>query len=289
MLLFRVFSLLSVKSIQASARCALTLSGCGLLCGFTAEACVKAGGIQVRIPRGHCLFFSASKPVELMYEQEDALHWITLKINHKELGDALFGTVRSFPCGQAFLDLTAQSARQHPGSLAALEQEIDLLLSDFIHREPSVFPVLSGIVSDFSAPASDLSTLCHLRLHPASTPPCDIEFASQKLQKLYAQLLQFVEDNIQSEISASQLACASGYSLRKLNAFLKQYSNCTASEFISRQRLDRAKLLLADPGLTITEVSALVGFRSVHYFSRLFKKRFGLSPQKFRSSAHTDL
>ena len=65
-------------------------------------------------------------------------------------------------------------------------------------------------------------------------------------------------------------------------------SACTASEFVNRQRMERAKLLLTTSDLTITAIAAAVGIKSIHYFSRMFKKFFGVSPREFRSSAMED-
>ena len=53
------------------------------------------------------------------------------------------------------------------------------------------------------------------------------------------------------------------------------------TDYIRSQKLTRAKKLLKSGGYTVTEISELFGFSSVHYFSSCFKKQFGIAPGKY--------
>lgn len=46
--------------------------------------------------------------------------------------------------------------------------------------------------------------------------------------------------------------------------------------------IDEAKNLLLEPGKTVAEVAYKLGFEYPQYFSRLFKKKVGVSPKQFR-------
>lgn len=52
-----------------------------------------------------------------------------------------------------------------------------------------------------------------------------------------------------------------------------------------RVRIDRAKQLLSDGGPPIGEVAEAVGYDDAGYFSRLFTRRVGVSPSRFRDQA----
>ena len=290
MLLFRVFSVVSVKSILASAFTPLTISGSGVLCGFNTKARIKIEQTQTSVLADkclffstvfpeQCLFFSTDKQITLILTQEQQFLWISLKINHNDLQRQLINEVICLPCEKALVNNAALCTNGDKTPLPILESALDDLLTDHTLNVLAKNSEPSGIIAD-----------CALN-SPKGAPPLltqDISTVSPKLQKLYSQLFLFIEQNIGSDISVAQLSDVSGYSLRKLNAILRQYSGCTASEFINRQRLEHAKFLLASPDLTITEIADMAGFKSVSYFSRQFKGRFGISPQNYRLSASAD-
>ncbi|MEZ4991501.1 MAG: helix-turn-helix domain-containing protein [Saprospiraceae bacterium] len=62
---------------------------------------------------------------------------------------------------------------------------------------------------------------------------------------------------------------------------LKALTGKTPSQFINTIRLQRAKQLLENADLNISEVAYSVGFNNPNYFSRVFKKEFGVAPGGF--------
>ena len=58
--------------------------------------------------------------------------------------------------------------------------------------------------------------------------------------------------------------------------------------YITRQRLETAKLLLQTSALSVQEISRLVGYESASHFSRRFHDYEGLSPLKFRQQKAHD-
>jgi AraC-like DNA-binding protein len=71
-------------------------------------------------------------------------------------------------------------------------------------------------------------------------------------------------------------------SSRYLSDLLKQETGKTALELIHLHLISEAKNLLKEGQMNITEISAWLGFDNPTYFSRLFKKEVGTSPNKFR-------
>jgi AraC-type DNA-binding domain-containing proteins len=56
----------------------------------------------------------------------------------------------------------------------------------------------------------------------------------------------------------------------------------TPVTYLRRLRLERARALIREGGRSMTDISYAVGFNDPHYFSRIFKKEFGLSPSRFK-------
>ena len=74
-------------------------------------------------------------------------------------------------------------------------------------------------------------------------------------------------------------------SSRYLTDLLKQETGKTALELIHLFLIAEAKNLLTEGELNVTEISHLLGFENVTYFSRLFKKEVGSTPNKFKGSS----
>ncbi|MDY0989394.1 AraC family transcriptional regulator [Flavobacterium sp. CFBP9031] len=73
-------------------------------------------------------------------------------------------------------------------------------------------------------------------------------------------------------------------SSRYLTDLLKQETGKTALELIHLFLIGEAKNLLTEGELNISEISHLLGFENTTYFSRLFKKEVGRTPNEFRGS-----
>ncbi|MBR2964998.1 MAG: helix-turn-helix transcriptional regulator [Clostridia bacterium] len=95
--------------------------------------------------------------------------------------------------------------------------------------------------------------------------------------------IDFVSAHIKERIGLSDVAKHLHLS-REYTAFLfKREMKMTVSEFINRKRLAIARDMIRDGGLSLSEVSEAVGYESYGYFSRLFKKRYGVAPISCKS------
>ena len=57
-------------------------------------------------------------------------------------------------------------------------------------------------------------------------------------------------------------------------------------QYISNLKLNKGKLLIKESTHTISEISAMLGFTSVHYFSRKFKQEYGITPSDYAKSIY---
>ncbi|WP_438495873.1 helix-turn-helix domain-containing protein [Paenibacillus sp. IHBB 3054] len=64
----------------------------------------------------------------------------------------------------------------------------------------------------------------------------------------------------------------------------EQYAGITLSEYLIQRRVSGACILLANSGKSIQEIAVEVGDLSPSYFSQMFKKIKGISPDQYRKS-----
>jgi len=82
--------------------------------------------------------------------------------------------------------------------------------------------------------------------------------------------------------SIEQLAAKMAVSQRYLSDTLKKETGKTTTEHLQLYLIDQAKNILLKPNKSIAEVAYELGFEYPQYFSRLFKKKEGLSPSEYR-------
>ena len=75
-----------------------------------------------------------------------------------------------------------------------------------------------------------------------------------------------------------------GVSRSYLHRAFRAAFGCAPGAYLTDYRLDRASQLLRHSTLSVGAVAASVGFSDPFYFSRLFRRRMGLSPSDYRLS-----
>lgn len=97
---------------------------------------------------------------------------------------------------------------------------------------------------------------------------------------------QILMDNLESPPDLRTLARSAGMSHPKLNRCFKKRYGMTVFQYLRNERLNRARTLLLDQHLTVTEAAVSVGYDSLSHFSMAYKKQFGVSPGHFPKSSH---
>ena len=78
------------------------------------------------------------------------------------------------------------------------------------------------------------------------------------------------------------------FSKTYLSRIFKEKTGENISSYINKVRVDRARLLLADPDLSLVDVAALTGFEDQSYFTKVFKAVTGQTPKKYKESRRRD-
>lgn len=93
---------------------------------------------------------------------------------------------------------------------------------------------------------------------------------------------RFIYDNYDKDITLSKVA---GYVHMSESYFSKKFKSVTGlnfSEYLVSTRMKRADELLLNTNKSIADIAAICGFSDANYFGDVFKKRKGVSPNKYR-------
>ncbi|WP_082008965.1 GlxA family transcriptional regulator [Leisingera sp. ANG-DT] len=123
-------------------------------------------------------------------------------------------------------------------------------------------------------------------LHPAhraaENPQCLSTSASigSRNPKLL-RVIEHFQNNLGNDLNMEAVARQSGMSRRHMERLFSQHLRVTPSKYLKDLRLMRARSILAETNLSISEVAAATGFETTTNFSRSFRGKYGVSPVLF--------
>ena len=94
--------------------------------------------------------------------------------------------------------------------------------------------------------------------------------------------MDYVDTHILEKISLTSMAQEVGYNEHYISRKFKSETGESLVDYINRQKIQLAKIILKDTKLSVTETSDRLAFSSPSYFSSVFKKQAGVSPAEYQ-------
>lgn len=96
---------------------------------------------------------------------------------------------------------------------------------------------------------------------------------------------RYIREHLQEELSVETLAAEFHYSRTRLSVLFKDATGQTINEYITGERIGKAKRLLTEGKLSVTQIARAVGYSSPQYFSRRFSQVVGCAPSEYLDQA----
>ena len=101
---------------------------------------------------------------------------------------------------------------------------------------------------------------------------------------LLNEILVYINNNVYKAFTVEDLCIKFSISRSSLQNLFKTNIHITPKQYISNVKLNQAKIMIHEHKRTISEISDVLGFTSIHYFSRKFKLQYGMSPTEYAKS-----
>ncbi|OZG70365.1 DNA-binding transcriptional regulator AraC [Hahella sp. CCB-MM4] len=96
----------------------------------------------------------------------------------------------------------------------------------------------------------------------------------------------FIHENLARELSIRELSHIACMSSSRFSHLFKDQLGVSVRQWIEDQRISMARQLLITSSLPVNQVAVYLGYQDALYFSRVFKKKLGVSPRTFREGMH---
>lgn len=114
-------------------------------------------------------------------------------------------------------------------------------------------------------------------------PTKQVNLKGKKSLDKIKQVLSYVQEHYENPISIEEIAKVCFYSESHFMKFFKDCMGVTFNQYLNDYRLQVAAQLLKETDDNIIEIAAACGFDNLSYFNRSFKKKYNISPGKYRN------
>lgn len=169
----------------------------------------------------------------------------------------------------------------------------ELLSNRVFNSNKDIYRIITSLMKELELDNtySQELALCYIKelILKLLKPDFDSKSTSLKLNQcidnsLFDELILFIENNIEKQITIPILCDEFNISSSKLHLIFKENLNTSAKLYINKVKLKKSKELMSHSNYTVGEVALMVGFNSIHYFSNKFKKEYGFSPKEYINS-----
>lgn len=112
----------------------------------------------------------------------------------------------------------------------------------------------------------------------------NVSFKERQSQKVVSDVVSFLSNNFNMNLTNELIAKESGVSLRTLTEFFVKNINMTPMQYLTSYRVAIACERFQKTDMSIKEVAVWTGYEDEKYFSRIFRKEKGMSPQEYKKS-----
>lgn len=105
------------------------------------------------------------------------------------------------------------------------------------------------------------------------------------VNRIFGFIRNHVEQHLDGDLSLTRLADLLHFNPSYLSRLFKQVTGKGLNEYIAEMKLKKARELLADKDMKISDIAMALGFETPSYFTRFFRKLTNMSPQEYRDTS----
>ena len=205
---------------------------------------------------------------------------------------------RDQPTAVTFLEIDADYFKEYFLNALSGAHQMEVLAqqiqrNEFIAQSASMTTLHRRIIADINACPLD-GTLGNMMLEGYIQQIMALQFSQMVSQSTPAtlntrdrEIIHAVKDhlhqNFRHDHTLIGLARHFGINQNKLKKCFKQEIGVPVIEYLFNIRMDHARSMIFDAGMTVAEAATYIGYRHPHHFATAFKRRFGVSPSLLKA------
>ena len=170
----------------------------------------------------------------------------------------------------------------------------EFLLNKIFPYTKKIHTLMKTLVNESStfAPYMDSLLLClfqeviirllqseYIQSEPDKKPVTDAR--QHYHDELLEQILTYIDETIYEPITVGEIWQKFSMSRSSLQILFNENLNQTPKKYINELKLEKSRQLISEGRYTISEIALMLGFNSIHYFSRAFTQKYNMAPTEY--------
>ena len=94
-------------------------------------------------------------------------------------------------------------------------------------------------------------------------------------------ILAYIDENICKPMTIAEICRKFSLSRSSLQILFKENMDQSPKKYINELKMEKSRQMIYEGRYTISEIALMMGFNSIHYFSRAFTQRYGIAPSEY--------
>lgn len=185
-------------------------------------------------------------------------------------------------------------------NLTPVEREVwyDALINRVFHYDQKINTLLKTFVRESTTGIPYMNSLMLCLLQETVIRLLQSEFIGQKSDKpttvarqhyedeLLEKVLAYIDETIYEPTTIAEICQKFSMSRSSLQILFKENMDMPPKKYINELKLEKSRQMICENKYTISEIALMLGFNSIHYFSRAFTQKYNMPPSEYAKTIY---
>ena len=173
-----------------------------------------------------------------------------------------------------------------------------LLLNKVFGYDKKIYTLIKTFVTESTSQIPYMNSLMLCLLQETIIRLLQSEFIGKKNDRpvtgarqhyqdeLLEKILAYIDETIYEPLSIAELCQKFSMSRSSLQILFKENMDISPKKYINEMKLEKSRQMICENKYTISEIALMLGFNSIHYFSRAFTQKYHMAPSEYSKTLY---
>ena len=174
----------------------------------------------------------------------------------------------------------------------------ELLLNKVFGYDKKIYTLIKTFVTESTSQIPYMNSLVLCLLQETVIRLLQSEFIGKKNDRpvtgarqhyqdeLLEKILAYIDETIYEPLTIAELCQKFSMSRSSLQILFKENMDISPKKYINEMKLEKSRQMICENKYTISEIALMLGFNSIHYFSRAFTQKYHMAPSEYSKTLY---